>query len=145
MSKNLSCCSFLSSILKLLLVFTKVFLFFCMQWKQQITSHNCIVHCNWIVRLAYSLAVLDAHFERQTSDFLEDNTFIQEKLLKIQQEILFSSINLLLQLKFKVTKKFIEFQSNELNIKLITKYLALQKFPQSIQVRWKKKVELSTS
>ena len=59
------------------------FSFFCMQWKQQITSHNCIVHCNWIVTLAYSLAVLDAHFERQTSDFLEDNTFIQEKLLKI--------------------------------------------------------------
>ena len=48
-----------------------------MQWKQQITSHNCIVHCNWIVRLAYSLAVLDAQFERQTSDFLEDNKFIQ--------------------------------------------------------------------
>ena len=54
-----------------------------MQWKQQITSHNCIVHCNWIVRLAYSLAVLDAQFKRQTSDFLEDNKFIQVLLLQI--------------------------------------------------------------
>ena len=34
------------------------------------TSHYCIVHCNWIVRLAHSLAVFDAHFERQTGDFL---------------------------------------------------------------------------
>ena len=68
--------SFLFSVLKIACYLDYSF-FFWMQCKQQITSHNCIVHCNWIVRLAYSLAVLDAQFERQTSDFLEDNKFIQ--------------------------------------------------------------------
>ena len=35
------------------------------------TSDNSEVHCYWVVGTAYSLAVLDADFERRPSDFLK--------------------------------------------------------------------------